>query len=301
MQVTAKPSFERFRIFILSRFQNLGRCKFAYSVLYVVCFEGYSALAQESVSDTLKVSKAPVCFRVNESKTVLQGYYKKGYDLTIYGDSIALGFRADCDMDDDWSGATVAGTTQASNSFESTFRTVFNPHYLFGTVLPGNKSGQHHFDGLKKAKAGVGDLTITYKLDSNHVPIDSVVGVVFDRGPQNQPGESSVATCNRFQKGLDDSRFLYIVFPNSARFVKQVIGTKSDGRTLIRNPENADFESAFLAMCNADSLNNRLTLHRSLIKSLSLVATVKNFDNPTKEEKDWGLQQPKNDNKNQNE
>lgn len=274
---------------------------FAFPILFCVCAEEHSALAQESASDTQKVSKAPVCYRVNESKTVLHGYYKKGYDLTIYGDSLALGFRADCDMDDDWSGATVAGTTQASNSFESTFRTVFNPHILFGTVLPGNKTGQRHFDGLKYAKAGAGDLTITYKLDSNHVPIDSVVGVVFDRGPQNQPGESSVATCNRFQKGLDDSRFVYIVFPNSARFVKQIIGTKPDKRTLIRNPENADFESAFQLMIREDSTNNRLTMHRNLVRTLALSAIVGNFDNPTKEEKDWGLQQPKNEDKNQNE
>jgi len=258
-------------------------------------------LAQESVADTQIVSKAPVCYRVNESKTVLHGYFKKGYDLTIYGDILALGYRADCDMDDDWSGATVAGTTQASNSFESTFHTVFNPHILFGTVLPGNKTEQHHFDGLKKANVGTGDLTITYKLDSNHVPIDSVVGVVFDRGPQNQPGESSVATCNRFQKGLDDSRFVYIVFPNSARFVKQIIGTKPDNRTLIRNPENADFESAFQLMIREDSTNNRLTMLRNLVKILALSAIVGNFDNPTKEEKDWGLQQPKNEDKNQNE
>ena len=301
MQVTTKPYFERFRIFILFRFQDLGRFNFAVSVLYFVCFEGPSALAQESVSDTQKVSKAPVCYRVNESKTILHGYYKKGYDLTIYGDSFALGFRADCDMDDDWSGATVAGTTQASNSFESTFHTVFNPHFLFGTVLPGNKSGQNHYDGLTKSKAGVGDLSITYKLDSNHVPIDSVVGVVFDRGPQNQPGESSAATCNRFQNGLDGSRFLYIVFPNSARFVKQIIGTKPDNRTFIRSPENADFELAFQLMIREDSTMKRRTTHRKLIKTLAQSDIIENFDNPTKQEKDWGLLQPKNEDKNQNE
>jgi hypothetical protein len=292
---------ERLRIFFLSRKQDIVRFIFAFSSLFFVCAEGYPALAQQSVADTQIVSTAPVCYRVNESKTVLHGYYKKGYDLTIYGDSLALGYRADCDMDDDWSGATVAGTTQASNSFESTFHAVFNPHILFGTVLPGNKTGQCHFDGLKKANVGTGDLTITYKLDSNHVPIDSVVGVVFDRGPQNQPGESSVATCIRFQKGLDDSRFVYIVFPNSARFVKQIIGTKPDNRTLIRNPENTDFESAFQLMIREDSTNNRLTMHRNLVKFLALSAIVGNFDNPTKEEKDWGLQQPKNEDKNQNE
>ncbi|HOY95585.1 MAG TPA: hypothetical protein PK509_07605 [Catalimonadaceae bacterium] len=270
------------------------------SVLLFASFLLPAASAQEFIADSNEVSKAPVCYRVNETGGILHGYYKKGYDLTIYGDSLALGFRADCDMDDDWSGATVAGTTQASNSFESTFRTVFNPHILFGTVLPGNKTGQNHYDGLKKAKVGAGDLTITYKLDSNRVPIDSVVGVVFDRGPQNQPGESSVATCNHFQNGLDDSRFVYIVFPKSARFVKQIIGTKPGNRTLLRNPENADFELAFLLMLHEDSTHQRTT-YRNLLKKLAMSAILENFDNPTKEEKQSGLQRPKNEDNNQNE
>ena len=133
------------------------------------------------------ISKAPVSYRVNETGSILHGYYKKGYNLTIYGDSSAIGYRADCDKDDDWSGAKVGGTTQSSNSLESAYKCVFNPHNLYGTVLPGNKKGQNHFDNLKKPGVAIGDLTITYKLDKNNRPIDSVIGVVFDRGPHNQP------------------------------------------------------------------------------------------------------------------
>ena len=38
-----------------------------------------------------------------------------------------------------------SGTTQYSNSFESANKCGFNPHNLYGTVLPGNTTGQNHF------------------------------------------------------------------------------------------------------------------------------------------------------------
>ena len=66
-------------------------------------------------------------------------------------------------------------TTQSSNSFESAYKCVFNPLNLFGTVLPGNKTGQTHFDRVKKLGVGIGDLTITYKLDKNNKPVDSII------------------------------------------------------------------------------------------------------------------------------
>jgi len=259
----------------------------------------------QTVNDTLAkipvVSKAPISYRINVKGSILHGYYKKGYDLTIYGDSLAIGFRADCDMDDDWSGATAQGTTQSSNSFESTFKCEFNPHHLYGTVLPSYKKGQNHFDKLKELGVGVGDLTLTYKLDENNIPIDSVIGVVFDRGPQNQPGESSVAACKRFKTALDNNQFVYVVYPNTAQYLKYVIGTKSDNQTLERSPNNADFEQALKLMLLSNSANERSYTSQNLIHFLSQISVVSNFDNATTQERSEGKLKPKNNDRNLNE
>lgn len=256
----------------------------------------------ENNSDNVPVvSNAPVSFRVNESGSKLHGYYKKGYNLTIYGDSSAIGYRADCDRDDDWSGATVGGTTQSANSFESVFKCVFNPHNLYGTVLPGNNKGQNHFDKLKKLSVGVGDLSITYKLDKNNNPIDSIIGVVFDRGPNNQPGESSVATCNKFKTSLDNNQFIYIVFPKSAKYLKQVIGTKPNTHILKRNPTNADFKQAYELMLKEIDINKRKEMQEKIIKLLSQIPVLSNFDNATPQEKAEGKLKPKNNDRNINE
>lgn len=134
----------------------------------ILTLHHFSMVGQTAENNPLNipvVSKAPINYRINVSGSTLHGYYKKGYSLTIYGDTYSIGYRADCDKDDDWLGATVGGTTQSSNSFESTYNCVFNPHSLYGTVLPGNKTGQHHYDNLKKLGVGIGDLTITYKVD----------------------------------------------------------------------------------------------------------------------------------------
>lgn len=247
------------------------------------------------------VSKAPVSYRVNVSGSKLHGYYKKGYDLTIYGDSSAIGFRADCDLDDDFSGANPGGTTQTSNSFESTFKCVFNPHDLYGTVLPGNNNGQKHYDRCNALGVRPGDLTITYKLDRNNTPIDSIVGVVFDRGPHNQPGESSVAVCKRFKTPLDNNQFVYIVFPNTARYVKQVIGIKADNRTLRRNPTNDDFKQAFTLMLQERDATGRTAMKHRLTELLTPITIVSNFDNATAKEKAEGKLKPKNNDRNLNE
>lgn len=246
------------------------------------------------------VSNAPVSFRVNESGSKLHGYYKKGYNLTIYGDSLAIAYRADCDKDDDWSGANVGGTTQSSNSFEVKYRCTFNPHNLYGTVLPGNKKGQNHFDKTKNLSVGIGDLTITYKLDNNNKPIDSIIGVVFDRGPHNQPGESSVATCNKFKTSLDNNQFVYIIFPNSAKYIKQVIGTIANTNTLNRNPTNSDFEQAYKLLFDEVSSNERKAMKEHLIEILSQIPILSNFDNATPSEKAKGKQKPKNNDRNLN-
>lgn len=247
------------------------------------------------------ISSAPVSYRVNESGSKLHGYYKKGYNLTIYGDSLAIGYRADCDTDDDWSGANAGGTTQSSNSFESAFKCVFNPHNLYGTVLPGNNTGQNHYDKLKKIGVGIGDLTLTYKLDVNNKQKDSVIGVVFDRGPHNQPGESSVATCNKFKIALDNNQFIYIVFPNTAKYVKQVIGTKNNSNALKRNPTNADFEQAYKLMLNEITINDRNLMKVNLMNLLSQISILSNFDNATAKEKAEGKLKPKNNDRNLNE
>ncbi|HEX5152524.1 MAG TPA: hypothetical protein VFW07_13835 [Parafilimonas sp.] len=273
-------------------------------VTLVVCGQSSIVLGQTAENNSTNisiVSKAPVSYRVNESGSTLHGYYKKGYNLTIYGDSSVIGYRADCDADDDWSGATAGGTTQSSNSFESAFKCVFNPNNLYGTVLPGNNKGQNHFDSLKKRGVGIGDLTITYKTDKNNKPIDSVIGVVFDRGPHNQPGESSMATCNKFKNALDNNQFIYIVFPNTAKYIKQVIGTKTDGKALKRNPTNADFEQAFKLMLNENPASVRNVMKENLINFLSQIAILSNFDNATAQEKADGKLKAKNNDRNLNE
>lgn len=260
----------------------------------------YGQTVESNSNNIPIVSMAPVSYRVNESGSTLHGYYKKGYNLTIYGDSSAIGYRADCDKDDDWSGATVVGTTQSSNSFESTYKCVFNPHNLYGSVLPGNKTGQNHFDGVKKLGGGIGDLTITYTLDKNNTPIDSIIGVVFDRGPHNQPGESSVAICNKFKSALDNNQFIYIVFPNSAKHIKQIIGTKADNKTLKRDPTNDDFEQAYKMMCNQISANDRNVAKDKLLNMLSQITLITNFDNATTQEKAQGKLKEKNNDRNLN-
>ena len=257
----------------------------------------YGQTVDNILSKISDVSSAPVSFRVNESGSKLHGYYKKGYNLTIYGDSSVIGYRADCDKDDDWSGAKKNGTTQTSNSFESIYRCVFNPHELYGTVLPGNKKGQNHFDELKKLKIGIGDLTITYKLGKNNKLIDSVIGVVFDRGPHNQPGESSVAICTKFKNTLDNNQFIYIVFPNTANYIKKITGTMDDKIALKRNPTNVDFQKAYIMMLNDRSANDMTENLKSLLSQISIVT---NFDNATPQEKAQAKLKPKNDNRNLN-
>lgn len=247
------------------------------------------------------VSTAPVSFRVNESGSILHGYFKKGYNLTIYGDSIAYGFRADCDRDDDWSGANLGGTTQSSNSFESKYKCVFNPHKLYGTVLPGNKVGQNHYDAILKLNGKVGDLAITYKLDQNNKVVDSIIGVVFDRAPHNQPGESSVAVCDKFKNDLDSNQFIYIIFPNSAKYVLEIIGLKDDNKTLRRNPQNTDFEQAYQLMIADTSKAERISERDNLVGMLSQFPIITNYDNATAQEKALGKSKPKNKNKNINE
>lgn len=247
------------------------------------------------------VSSAPISFRVNISGSTLHGYYKKGYNLTIYGDTSALGYRADCDKDDDWSGATAGGTTQTANSFESKFSCVFDPHKLYGTVLPGNKQGQNHYDKVKNLNVGVGDLTITYKLDKNNKLIDSIIGVVFDRGPHNQPGESSVAICDKFKSSLDNNQFIYIVFPNTAKYIKETIGTKPNTNNLKRNPTNSDFEQAYKLMLGEMDINKRVEMQKNLLALLSPISILSNFDNATPQEKEAGKLKPKNNDRNLNE
>ena len=247
------------------------------------------------------VSTAPVSYRVNESGSTLHGYYRKGYSLTIYGDTSAIGYRADCDEDDDWSGATVSGTTQSSNSFESAYKCIFNPHNLYGIVLPANKKGQNHFDSLKKLKVEIGDLIIAYKLDKDNKIVDSIIGVVFDRGPQNQPGESSATVCNEFKTSLGNNQFVYIIFPNTSKYLKQIVGTKTDNKSLKRNPENADFEQAFKLMLDESSVDVRKIMKENLIKLLSDILVMSDFDNATVKEKEEGKLKAKNNDRNLNE
>ena len=272
-------------------------------VLFLI-LQSFKLFGQTAENNTINVpviSKAPVCYRINVKGSELHGYYKKDYSLTIYGDTSSIGFRADCDKDDDWSGATPTGTTQSSNSFEYTYGCIFNPHILYGTVLPGNNTGQNHYDNLRKLNVRVGDLTITYKLDKNNNPIDSVIGVVFDRGPQNQPGESSVATCNRFKTVLDNNQFIYIVFPNTAKYIVQIIGTEINSRKLKRDPTNSDFEQAYKLMLDETSLNIRNLTKENLITLLSQIPIMTNFDNATDKEKKEGILKPKNNDRNLNE
>jgi len=248
------------------------------------------------------ISIAPVNYRVNESDgATLHGYYKKGYNLTIYGDTSAIGFKADCDMDDDWSGAKVQGTTQNTNTFETRFNCKFDPNKLYGTVMPGNDSGQHHYDGFNRVGAGVGDLTVTYRVNKDGRAIDSLIGVVFDRGPQTQPGESSLATVKKLGGNTGNDEYIYIIFPNSAKYLKKVVGTKSNGVSLTRSPTNADFEQAFAIMNSEKSAYLRKSTKETLLSTLSQIPIVTNFDYATKEEKAKGMTEAANDNRNVNE
>ena len=261
----------------------------------------YGQTTEDSLIKIPILSTAPFSFRVNVSGSKLHGYYKKAYNLTIYGDTLAYGYRADCDRDDDWSGATVGGTTQSFNSFESKFKCKFNPHQLYGIVLPGNKLGQNHYDAILKVNGKVGDLTITCKLDRNNKVVDSIIGVVFDRGPHNQPGESSVAVCDKFKNDLDSNQFIYIIFPNSAKYVVQIIGIKDDGKTLQRDPLNSDFEQAFELMI-AEIYNFEKNIAKAnLLEMMLPFAIINNYDNATVQEKARGKSRPKNKNKNLNE
>jgi hypothetical protein len=247
------------------------------------------------------VSIAPVSYRVNDSGSVLHGYYKKGYSLTIYGDSSAIGFRADCDADDDWSGAKRHGTTQRGNSFEPQYHCAFDPNILYGTVLPGSRSGHNHYDGVTRSGADEGDVTITYKVNKDGNVVDSVIGVVFDRGPQNQPGESSVATCKKLKGSTDNNQFIYIVFPGTARYLEKVIGTKANGKGLQRAPTNPDFVQAYQLMCNESQGNTKIAAKNALLSSLSQIPLVANFDNATAKERAAGLLKAHNNDRNLNE
>lgn len=256
----------------------------------------------ENPTNLKVVSSAPVSYRVNKkvgTKSVLHGYYKKGYNLTIYGDSSAIGFRADCDKCDDWSGAKVEGTTQDKNSFEGRMKCRFNPHELYGTVLPGGK-GMNHYEGTKKLGVSDGDLTITYRVDKSGKTIDSVIGVVFDRGPHNQPGESSVKARRDLGGNTDNNEYIYVVFPNTARHLKEVIGVKS-GDSLKRDPTQADMQQAYALMNRQQSASARKATKEALLSALSTIPIMNNFDFATPEEKAKALQQAPNDNRNLNE
>jgi hypothetical protein len=270
-------------------------------IVFTINIDFFAQTLTQNEAKIPSVSKAPICYRVNDNKNALHGYYKKEYSLTIYGDSNAIAFRADCDEDEDWSGAITEGTTQATNSFESTFHCTFNPNILFGTVLPGNKTGQNHWDKMKNLGIGIGDLTITYQLDKNNKLIDSVIGVVFDRGPQCQPGESSVAVCKKFKNHLDNNQFIYIVFPNSAKYLQQTIGMKKDNISLSRTPTNIDFEKAFLLMSEEKANGLRMQSNYKLYHALSSIGVIFNFDNASEQEKSNGMLKPKNNDRNINE
>ncbi|MGH2667188.1 hypothetical protein [Flavobacterium sp.] len=276
-------------------------------LVLLFCMDSILSFGQNSENNDAiptVISTAPIKYRVNErdGKTS-HGYYSKGYNLSIYGDTNLIGYRADCDMDDDWSGANPEGTTQDSNSFESKYRCVFNPHKLYGTVLPGSKNGQNHYDGFKRVGVEVGDISITIKIDSEGKVVDTVLGVVFDRGPHNQPGESSVATCKKLKVMTDNNEYIYVIYPNSSKFLKQVIGTMPNSNKLKRNPTNADVEKAFQLMSTQDSENNdkRIALKKRMLQFLSSQPMKSYFDNPTDIEKREGRQKPRNNDRNANE
>lgn len=272
-------------------------------LLFILCIISSECIGQNSENASTNipvVSTAPVNYRVNKSNgKTRHGYYSKGYAMTIFGDTNAIGFRANCDVDEDWSGAVADGPTQSSNSFEPKFDCTFDPNKLYGTVIPGRKVGQNHYDGTQKLGVEVGDLTITYKLSTQGKIIDSVVGVIFDRGPQNQPGESSVASCKKLKVTTDNNQFIYIIYPGSNKYLKQVIGTKPGTKKLKRNPTNNDFTEAYRRMLNqtAGSGKDYNAAKKSLLEYLSKLPLIENFDKPTVNEKKQGKLQPPNNNR----
>lgn len=250
------------------------------------------------------LSKAPVKFRINQNGgSELYGYFNKPYSLSIYGNDNVIGFRADCDLDNDWSGAIVKGTTQSSNSFENFYSTIFNPNLLYGTVIPGNKVGQNHFDATRNAGLRPGDLSITYLLDSHSKIMDSIIGVVFDYGPQTQPGESSVATFKQIRSISDANSYVYIVFPNSRKYLQQTIGITLPNQQLNRVPTNEDFIKAYELMKSTEQefIHQRISLQKLIIEHLLKSPKIEDFDNPTEIERTKSLALPKNNDRNSNE
>jgi hypothetical protein len=272
---------------------------FCFLLINACSINSFGQTGKKSTNGLKVVSTVPVRYRVKKSDGI-HAYDKKGHNLTIYGDTSAIGFRADCDMDVDWTGAKAKGPTQSINRFESLYKCAFNPYQLYGTVLPGNAIGQHQFDGYTGVGAGVGDLTITYRVDKNGKTINTVIGVVFDTGPNSQPGESSVATFKKLQGNMDKSYYIYIVFPNSAKYLTQIIGTKASSDSLQRSPTNADFEQAFSLMNSQTSAKARKSTKRILLSVLSRLPVIPNFDNGTPQETARGAQQPGNDTRNDN-
>ncbi len=127
-----------------------------------------------------------------------------------------------------------------------------------------------------------------------------MVGVVFDFGPHNQPGESSAATCNKLKGNADNNQYIYIVFPDSYRYLKQLIGTKGNSEGLKRNPTNTDVKQAYALMNRQRSATGRKATKEVLLWTLSDIPVVQSFDNATPQEKAWGRQQPSNNNRNLN-
>ena len=256
------------------------------------------------------VSSAPVKYRVNESNgKTLHGYFNKGYNLNIYGNSSVAGFRANSDGDNDWSGAKAGGTTQSSNSFETKYGVSFNPNILYGTQLVGNGVGQNHFDGLNGIGAGTGDLTITFKIDNQGKVINNIYGVVFDRGPNTQAGESSIAANQQLKVRNDDNMFVFMVFPGSRKYLEQQVGLDGKGK-MLRSPTNADIATAYNTMTSTDFANSKgqgtqlqiqnTNMFWSVFHKLTSEAMISNFDKPTKQEKEYGKIQPANNYRNAN-
>jgi RHS repeat-associated protein len=268
------------------------------------------------------ISSAPVKYRVNQSGSKLHGYYPKGYNSNIYASaltnptsesiqSFVIGYRADADVNIDWSKADAHGTIQSGSAIESKYGVAINPENVNLVTIPGNDKGQSHFEAMKAKGVTSGDLAVSLRIGAGGTVSQTAAAIIGDYGPQSQPGEQSPAA-NRslgYKNGTGDNNIIYLVFPGTSKYLEAAIGTDKKGH-LLRSPTNEDINKAynsfrkdFFADANgkgtATQINNTKA-YRTLLGRLQGESSKKLYDeaDPSKREKQNALQQPPNNNRN---
>ncbi|MCA6468806.1 MAG: hypothetical protein IM591_00265, partial [Chitinophagaceae bacterium] len=268
------------------------------------------------------ITTTPVRYRVNVSGSTLHGYFKKGYNLDVYSTQLKnptsnsteamVAFRADSDVNEDWSGASSVGTTQSGSAVEGKYGPGFNPDNLNLLTLPGNKKGQSNYDAFRSLGTSVGDLYLAMHLDKKGELSKKIIGIVGDFGPNSQPGEQSPSANKGLlnnANGSGENNVIYIVFPGTAKYWEDLVGKNLKGK-LNRVPSNQDFQNAFNKFFNKYFSNNlksgtELMFKNSEMfqKTIDILINEKSrkfYDEATTEEKKNALKLPKNNTRNSN-